>query len=88
MFDDCYASVILGRPGHHVVGCVLTCEMSNETVIGKSCWGEIKETAVDFEKNKAIQTQVKNDKGKDGLLRLCALINAQEDQENLEPLKR
>ena len=56
MFDDCYASVILGRPGHHVAGCVLTCEMSDETVIGKSCWGEIKETAVDFEKNEAIQT--------------------------------
>ena len=56
LFNYHYASAILERPGHHVVGCILTCEMSDETVIGNSSWGKIKETAVDFEKNEAIQT--------------------------------
>ena len=54
LFKDYYASAILERPGHQIVGCVLTCEMSDQTVVGDSTWGEIKKTAVDFEKNEAI----------------------------------
>ena len=54
LFKDYYASAILERPGHQIVGCVLTCEMSDKTVVGDSTWSEIKKTAVDFEKNGAI----------------------------------
>ena len=88
LFKYNYASAILERPGHHVVGCVLTCEMSDETVIGNSSWGKIKETAVDFEKNGAIQNKILTENGEDGLTQLCELINAQNTQNDMEPLRR
>ena len=54
LFKDMYATAILDRPGKQVVGCVLTAEMSDDTVVGQSFWREIKEEAVDFEKNDTI----------------------------------
>ena len=47
LFRATYASAILGRPGHHVVGCVLTADMSDDTVVLDSNWAKIKAKAVD-----------------------------------------
>ena len=33
LFKDMYATAILDRPGKQVVGCVLTAEMSDDTVV-------------------------------------------------------
>ena len=34
LFKDMYATAILNRPGKQVVGCVLTADMSDDTVVG------------------------------------------------------
>ena len=39
LFKDMYASAVLGRAGHQVVGCVLSADMSDDTVVLDSTWG-------------------------------------------------
>ena len=49
LFKDTYAVAVLGREGHHVIGNVLTCELSDTTRIGYGCWKDIKESAMEPE---------------------------------------
>ena len=42
LFKDMYAAAVLGREGHHVIGNVLTCELSDTTKIGENYWKDMK----------------------------------------------
>ena len=46
LFKDNYAVAVLGREGQHVIGNVLTCELSDTTKIGYGFWKDIKEDAM------------------------------------------
>ena len=63
LFRATYASAILGRPGHQVVGCVLTAEMSDDTVVMDSNWGKIKSLTTDSGKNQDLLDKVRKMSG-------------------------
>ena len=46
LFKDSYAVAVLEKEGHHVIGNVLTCELSDTTKIGSKDWKEMKQFAM------------------------------------------